>query len=137
MLKISKLSDYAVVILAEISKGKEGRYSASTLVKKTRLPEPTVSKVLKILAKSSIVHSTRGINGGYSLHKNADAITIKDIIVATDGPIAITSCATGLEPDCSVGKSCSVRGRWDDVNTAIINALSATTLQDMIRERTQ
>ncbi|MBI1300409.1 MAG: SUF system Fe-S cluster assembly regulator [Alphaproteobacteria bacterium] len=135
MLKISKISDYAIVILAQLAKDKEQCFSASCLAKETRLPEPTVSKILKILAKNNLVKSTRGINGGYTLVKSPGDITIEDVIVATDGPIAITACSNGAEPDCGVGQSCSVRGRWDDVNTAIKSALNAVTLNDMMKER--
>lgn len=137
MLKISKISDYAVVILAELARNQEGCFSASCLAKETRLPEPTVSKILKILAKNDLVKSTRGINGGYTLDKSPNDITIEDVIVATDGPIAITACSDGAEPDCGVAQSCSVRGRWDDVNTAIKNTLNAVTLNDMMQERTK
>ena len=132
MLKISKISDYAVVVLVDIALQGEQCVSASAISKSTRLPEPTVSKVLKLLAKSGIVLSTRGIHGGYSLARAPEDISVEKIITAIDGPVSIIACSDGAVPDCGVSNVCSVRGRWDGVNSAIRDTLIAVTLADMI-----
>lgn len=135
MIRISKLADYAVVILAEMASQEGALVSASSLALNVRLPEPTVAKVLKLLGRGGVISSMRGSNGGYKLARSSSNITIEDIITAIDGPIGITSCADGITPDCSLGGSCSVRGRWDDVNSAIRGVLSDMTLADMIRAK--
>ncbi|MGH1455272.1 MAG: SUF system Fe-S cluster assembly regulator [Alphaproteobacteria bacterium] len=135
MIRISKLADYAVVILVEMAKYDDKLVSASALAVNVCLPEPTVSKILKLLVRGGAVSSVRGSNGGYKLSRLSFDITIEDIITAVDGPIGITSCADGIAPDCSLGESCSVRGRWDDVNTAIRGALSDVSLADMIAKK--
>ena len=132
MIKMSKISDYAVVVLAEMAQQDEGRLSVSVISQMTRLPEPTVSKVLKLLTKAGIVASTRGIRGGYSLARNPREISIDQVIEAIDGPISITSCSGGAMPDCGVSDVCSVRGRWDGVNDSIRAALVSVTLADMM-----
>ncbi len=132
MIRISKLADYAVVILSTMATRHKGLVSTSVLAESARLPEPTVSKVLKILVKAEIIESTRGINGGYTLKDLPTDITVERIVRAVDGPISITACSDGAEPDCSLLMTCSVRGRWDDVNAAIRGALEGVTLGDMI-----
>jgi len=133
MIKISKLADYSVVILSTMSTHSHDLMSASTVSELTKLPEPTVSKVMKLLSKAQIIQSTRGINGGYSLIKDPERITMESVITAIDGPIAITACADGAEPDCSLSHSCSLRGRWDGVNAALRSALETVTLADMLK----
>lgn len=130
MLKITRMSDYAVVVLVELMQT-ETCMSVSGLAQEMKLTEPTISKVLKALVQAGIVISTRGSNGGYSLAAAPQDISVEQIINAIDGPIAITDCANGNEPDCVLSDSCSIRGRWDGVNTAIRGVLSNVTLADM------
>lgn len=131
MLKISKLADYAVVVLAAMENGE--RATAAGLSAATRLPEPTVAKVLKLLAKGKVVSATRGASGGYVLERSLKRIAVSDVIAAVDGPVSLTACVSGGKDDCGLAKSCSVHGRWDGVNIAIRTALESVSLADMIR----
>lgn len=134
MIRISKLADYAVVILAALTETPNEVVSASKLSDVTKIPEPTIAKVLKLLVKKDLVVSTRGAHGGYKIAAKAGDITVLNIIRAIDGPISITSCTDGETPDCSLGQSCSIRGRWDGVNSAIRDALKSVTIADMIKK---
>ncbi len=135
MIRISKMADYAVVILVCLSRRQDQMMSASAIAEDTKLPEPTVSKILKSLARENIVKSTRGTNGGYVLVDKADDLGVARIIEVMDGPIAITSCSDGHAPDCGLAGSCGVRGRWDDVNAVIREALENVSLADMSGKR--
>ena len=134
MLRVSKLADYAVVMLASMAGQSCNTVNTAALAGFTKLPEPTVSKILKQLTKSGIVRSTRGINGGYRLARMPEDISAEEIIRIMDGPVSITACTDGAEPDCTLSTCCSVRGRWDGINTAIRDALRAVTLADMIQK---
>jgi Rrf2 family protein len=94
------------------------------------LPEPTVAKVLKALNGAGLVASTRGAHGGYRLARPLSAMSIAEVIVAIDGPIALTSCVDGAV-GCESQSLCPVAGRWDPVNDAIREALQNITLADM------
>ncbi len=131
MIKISKMADYSVVLLSNMAMNPDSLISASTLSVDVKLSEPTVSKVLKLLSKAEIVHSNRGVNGGYKLSKNAGDITLEDIIVAVDGPVMLTACSEGEDPDCYLHNCCGLRGRWDEINIDIRNVLKSKTLNDM------
>jgi FeS assembly SUF system regulator len=134
MIKVSRLADYAVVVLATMSRGERAVHSATAIAQQSRLPEPTVSKVLKALAKGDIVTSLRGAGGGYRMNGTAATITVADIIVAVDGPIALTSCVEKAEESsCAHACYCPVRGRWDEVSFAIRHALEGVTLADMLK----
>lgn len=129
MLRLSRLTDYAVVVLARMGEGGETPLqSAPGLAARTGLPEPTVAKVLKILAQAGIVEGLRGARGGYRLAKPLAAIPLAEVIVAFDGPIALTACVDGGTGHCESEALCPVRGRWDPVNTAIRSALENITV---------
>jgi FeS assembly SUF system regulator len=135
MFRLSKLTDYAVVVLVRLASD-EARSNAPGSVQTspglssaTGIPEPTVAKVLKAMAGKGLVTSLRGARGGYRLNRPLDDIPVAQVIEAIDGPIALTACVDG--GDCESQCLCPMRGRWDPVNAAIRAALGAITLADM------
>ncbi len=130
MFRLSKLTDYAVVVLIRLA-AVEGVQTSPGVSQATGVPEPTVGKVLKALAASGLVASQRGARGGYRLMRPLGAIAVADVITAIDGPIAMTACVEGSGASCEASCTCPVRGRWDAVNDAVREALTAITLADM------
>jgi len=135
MLRMSKLADYAFVILSHMASNKRSVWSASLLSQETSLPLPTVAKLMKMLAKNKIVEAKRGATGGYCLTNNVKDTTIAMIIEAVDGPISLTQCAgmvVGDECDCAVEKECPIRNRWGYVNSVIKKSLETVSLFDLL-----
>jgi FeS assembly SUF system regulator len=130
MVRLGKLTDYAVILLAQMVR-MEGIATTSFLVEKTRLPQPTVAKILKMLAKGGVLKAQRGAVGGYTLTRAAADISIADIVTAMDGPIALTACVEGSHSTCQREKQCSMNGHWNRINTAIRAALGAVSLQEI------
>jgi FeS assembly SUF system regulator len=130
MLRLSKLADYAVVVLVRLSHS-EGCQTSPGIAAMTGLPEPTVAKVLKALAGARLVKSQRGARGGYTLAQPLSRIPIADVVAAIDGPIALAACVDGGSGGCEAEASCPCRGRWDPVNHAVMQALTRITLADM------
>jgi FeS assembly SUF system regulator len=130
MLRLSKLTDYAVVVLVRLADS-AGVQTSPGIAASTGIPEPTVAKVLKTLAASGLVISQRGAHGGYKLLRPLGSIPIADVIAAIDGPIALAACVDGSATECESQSLCPVRGRWDPVNDAIQQALTSISLADM------
>jgi len=130
MLRLSKLTDYAVVVLVRLDSGAQVQTSPG-IATTTGIPEPTVAKVLKILSSAALVTSQRGARGGYRLARPLEDIPVGEVIAAMDGPIALAACVEGSSSECESLALCPVRGRWDPVNAAIKHALSAISLADM------
>ena len=132
MLKLAKMTDYAVVILANMAGHRDRLVSASTLAKNTSLPEPTVSKILKLLSRHELITSSRGVSGGYRLNKDPTSINMADVIAATDAPVALTACVDTSKQCCELEDTCTIKGKWNPVNTAMRAALENVSLQQMI-----
>src|SRR5215470_7278264 len=137
MLRVSKLTDYATVVMTvlagvAVGRGVEAVISAQELADRAHLELPTVSKLLKQLAHARLVESFRGVNGGYRLARPADRITIAEIVTAMEGPIGMTECSaqTGL---CDHEPHCGVRVNWQRINSAIANALANVSIADMVK----
>ena len=131
MLKLSRLTDYAVVVLSRMGQDDAPLQSAPGIAARTGLAEPTVAKVMKILAQSEIVEGLRGARGGYRLTRPLHSITLAEVIVAFDGPIALTACVDGGMGGCESEHLCPVRGRWDPVNHAIRQALAGISVAQL------
>ncbi|PHK93633.1 SUF system Fe-S cluster assembly regulator [Pseudoroseomonas rhizosphaerae] len=134
MLRLSKLTDYAVVVLARLE-AEGGVQTAPCLALATGIAEPTVAKVLKALGHAGLVEGLRGARGGYRLERPLRAIPLSEVICAIDGPIALTACVDGASGCCEAETVCPVRGRWDPVNEAIRAALSAISLAELAAPR--
>jgi FeS assembly SUF system regulator len=134
MIKLSKLTDYAVVLLVQIARRGDALSTTSILSQETGLPHPTVSKVLKILAKRGLLHAQRGSMGGYVLAREVGEITMATIITVMDGPIHVTECAQSGNHACDKENKCPINGRWNRVNTVLRTALESVTLQEMVQD---
>ncbi len=129
MLRIGKLTDYAIIVLGHMAKQPERTYTATDLSAAASVAAPTVSKILKALTRTRVLKSTRGAKGGYQLVLPPDETTVASIIYAMEGPIALTEC--GLEHDACEQSSCHIRGNWAVINRAIRASLESVTLADM------
>jgi FeS assembly SUF system regulator len=132
MIRITRQADYGIVLLTRLAQDPEQIFNATELAQETQLPAPTVSKILKILARAGLLDSHRGVKGGYSLARRADEVTVVDIISALDGPIAITECIDDSPGECSKEPFCGVRANWQKINEAIRGALEEITLAEMM-----
>lgn len=136
MLRISKLTDYAIIVLGYMAKNPEQTYAATDLADSSGVAVTTVSKVLKALTRAEVLTSTRGAKGGYQLARTPEKTTVASIIFALEGPIALTEC--GLDQDaCQQFSSCHIRGNWTVINRALRTALESVTLADMARPMVQ
>lgn len=133
MIRISKETDYGIVLLTCLAQAADGSLSASALAERGRLPLPTVSKVLKLLARGGLLVSQRGAHGGYGLARPPREITVAGIIAVVDGPIALTDCSPGGHGDCGYQGHCQISGHWGPISRAIHSALEGVTLADLLR----
>ena len=131
MLRISRLTDYGIVLLAHLAGEEDGTtHNARELAERAHLPQPAVSKILKTLTHQGLLISHRGAKGGYGLAREASEISVAEIIAALEGPIALTECTLG-PGHCDQEITCMTRLPWQRVNRAIHDALSRVTLAEL------
>ena len=111
----------------------ERRFNATELAQEAQLPQPMVSKTLKLLAREDLLVSHRGVNGGYALARRPEEITVSEIIAALEGPVAITECIDDTPGECAQESVCPLRSNWQLINDAIRSALDGLRLSDMAR----
>jgi len=137
MLRIRKLTDYGIVLLARFAQEVGGgARSAREMAEATGLPAAAVSKMLKILAAAELLHSHRGAKGGYSLARPPEEVTVAEILELLEGPIALMECTEG-PGHCHQESNCQVRAPWQRINHAIQGTLERVTLAELAAPASQ
>ena len=134
MLRIAKLTDYAIVVLAHLAREAHVCVHAAPAVSEaTGVPQPTVEKVLKQLARGGLLVSSRGIHGGYALARDPSAISVAQVIDTIEGPVGLTACS-GVEGEaCADEGHCQVSGHWSSIHDAVRGALEAVSILELSR----
>ena len=137
MIKLSKMTDYAVVCLGMLARRPGSSMSATELSKETGLALYTVQKLLKLLvSKSDFIRANRGALGGYILNRNSSEISVVEIIEALDGPITLTSCVDKSESFCETSDICFLGGKWNKINEIIRKSLNDISLKELLSYET-
>jgi FeS assembly SUF system regulator len=131
VIRLSRLADYGIVILTHMARAPERQQAASEIAAQTHLPLPMASKILKGLVHAGLLVSYRGAKGGYGLARSARDISVADVIVALEGPIALTACIEHGPGECDIEALCPARANWRRINDAIREALEGITVMEM------
>ena len=133
MIKLNKMTDYAVVCLGMLSRKPGYPMSATELSKETGITLYTVQKLLKVIvSKSDLISAHRGALGGYILNRNSSEISVVEIIEALEGPITLTSCVDNSENLCESSDIWFLGGKWNKVNNIIRKTLNDISLNDLL-----
>ena len=131
MLRIKKMTDYAVLILSNLAMH-EDFLTAKEIASATHISLPTVKKLLKKLNKKGLVNSRQGVLGGYTLHTDAKTISIALLLNALEGNLSLTQCASESDK-CSVEDFCQIGNAWQLINQRVFASLDDLTLMDLIK----
>ena len=133
MLRVTRLTDYATVVLTVLATRPGVVLSAVELADAAGLEVPTVAKVLTPLAQAGLVEGFRGAGGGYRLVRDAADISLVEIVEAMEGPLGMTECSLHAG-NCGIEQSCGVRANWRRINDVVADALRGVTLAQMAEE---
>jgi Rrf2 family protein len=132
---VSTRGDYASRALLSLALGADLSVPTSVrdLAERTGLPQPYLEQILLILKGVGLVRSKRGVGGGYVLARDADNITLAEIVAAVDGPIVAGDFG---EPHrdgaCDHEGQCVLLAVWADVGNHMRDHLSSFTLAEMV-----
>jgi FeS assembly SUF system regulator len=130
MLRISKLADYGTKVMVALAQEPGRVFAASELAETSRIPLPTVSKILKMFSKAELLRSQRGTLGGYQLALPAEQISLAKIVSVLDGAIAMTNCKDNC---CELASGCNTKHNWLTISEVIKSVLDNITLAQMLK----
>ena len=135
-MKITAQEEYGLRCLLQLAKSPQGQVvSVKEIAAKEGLSSAYVEKLLRILSKSGLVHSVRGLKGGYVLNRPAASITLGEVVrglgtVETTNHIC--SVFTGNKDACVHFSDCGIRSVWSGLTTYIQRFLDQTTLATVL-----
>jgi len=130
MLRLSKITDYGMLLMSQLASSEQEVWKANGLSLATGVPAPTVSKILQSLLNSNLLSSQRGAQGGYQLARHPANITVREVVDALEGEIALTECNRD-HSQCDQEEDCALRGNWLRINSAMRALLDSITLAEM------
>lgn len=130
-MRLTLSTKYALLALQELVR-RRGSSSARELATATDIPAAYLAKLLPLLARAEILSTQRGRGGGVALARPPEAISLKEIIEAVEGPTALQDCPFDLSP-CPGDPSCPLYPVWDPLRARIVEFLAQTSLQDVVQ----
>ena len=132
MWRLSKKADYALLAMRYLAaqSGREA-VSAREVSEAHRIPAELLAKVLQRLVRAGLLESHQGIRGGYGLSREAEAISIAEVIQAIDGPFTVTACSEE-DHSCDQFAKCDIRDPLWRIKDRIVTELSAASVAELV-----
>jgi len=130
-LQLTRGGEYAVRAMTYLARFPEGHVSALHEIGRAQdIPESFLAKILQSQVHAGLAVSRRGAHGGFALARPAAEITLRDVIEAVDGPIALNQCVLWPE-DCERSGDCQMHKVWLSAQDQLMGVLGAVTLQSL------
>ena len=130
---LSKTCEYAIraSIFIATQSSQNKRVTIKEIAENIDSPQSFTAKILQILAKKEIVHSVKGIGGGFEIPKDdIKKINLAQIVLAIDGEALFTSCGLGID-HCSEERPCPLYNKFKGIRKELVFMLENTNLEEM------
>ena len=133
-MKISTKGRYGLRILLDIALYRVGDKPRMIreIANNQEISEKYISRLIIELRKAGFVRSVRGVNGGYTLTRKPEDISVLDVLETMEGPVAIVDCTNSSGEACRRKPQCPTQRMWAEINQKIRNAFAAYTLKDLV-----
>jgi Rrf2 family protein len=133
-MKLTKASEYGILTLLYLAKQPEGQLSDTAKIAEVeRIPLSFLIKLVPSLVKAGLIRSHRGANGGLELGRPAETVTLRQVIEATEGEIAVNDCTTSAPYDC-FRLGCAVHVALKKAQDQFLKALDECTLASLAQQ---
>jgi Rrf2 family iron-sulfur cluster assembly transcriptional regulator len=134
-MQITRSGEYGLRGLLFLAKQPPEKVTlVSEISRDQKIPETFLAKIFQRLSKTGLLWSVRGAKGGFSLGKPANEITMKEIVEAIEGPIALNRCLL-RQGECEEEKVCPLRQVWEEAQQRFIEILGRTTMEDLVKQK--
>ena len=133
-MRISKHEEFGLRLVTSIARS-GGQLNIRELAEQEGIPEATIAKVVARLREAGLLAAERGRNGGYSLTRTADTITLAQVVGAFGNEIYDAGFCGRMNSgeSCAHDASCGLRPVWNGLGEVIGNFLDGYTVGDIVR----
>ena len=134
-MKLSTKGRYGVRLMVDLALHYgEGQILLKDIAERQEISEKYLWQLIPPLKNAGLLSSMRGAHGGYTLAKLPARITLKDIVIAVEGPMCLVDCVDHPSV-CSRADICVSRDVWREVSERILQTLEAFTLENMVAQQ--
>ena len=130
----SQTVEYALRAMVFLSNEASRARTRQQIAEGTRVPAPYLSKVLQGLCRAGLLTSQRGVNGGFTMTRPPDGVSILEVVNAVDPIRRIRHCPLGLASPGT--RLCPLHRRMDEAMAHVESAFAASTLAEILAEPT-
>ena len=134
MFRVNRRTDYSVRVLLSLAKRTFGtRLPTQVIQDEMLVPRPFLQRIIADLSKADLIVTYPGVNGGIQLARPAEAVNLRQIWEAIEGPLLISDCLKSRD-ECPLGRECPVRSRWARLQRMIAQEMEAARLDELANE---
>lgn len=136
-MQITRQADYAVramLYLAEEHPDPKSRPTTSKIAEEQKIPVSFLAKIISQLSIAGLIRTSRGASGGVYLARQAEEISLLEVVEAIDGPIKLNDC-TNDPSICSFGDTCPIHDIWCEAQAELVRKLHETTFDKLIERK--
>ena len=133
-MKLTTKGRYAVTAMLDLAlHDAKGPVNLADIATRQEISLSYLEQLFAKLRKNGLVESARGPGGGYRLHRDAEEISVADVIYAVDEHVDATRC--GGQQNCQGDLRCLTHDLWQDLSNQIASFLGAVTLGELIQRK--
>jgi len=130
-LQLTRGGEYAIRAMTYLARFPDGHVASLHDIGQAQdIPESFLAKILQSLVHGGLAVSQRGAHGGFALARPASEITMRDVIEAVDGPVALNQCVLWPE-DCRRSGDCETHKAWAMAQAQLMDVLDTVTLRTL------
>lgn len=134
MFRVNRRTDYSVRVLLSLAKRPFGtRLPTQVIQDEMLVPRPFLQRIIADLSRADLIMTYPGVNGGIQLARPAEAINLRQVWDAIEGPLLISDCLKSRD-ECPLDRGCPVRSRWAHLQAMITREMEATRLDELANE---
>lgn len=141
-MRVTTWTEYSLIIVINLARRRAsggGAVAARELAELERLPGDYVEQIFLRLRRAGLVESIRGARGGYYLAREPEAISVRDVMEASEHQTFEINCESHPVDAvrCATGGACSIRPVWQALQLRVDELLSSISLADLMKDESQ
>jgi Rrf2 family protein len=133
-VQLSKQESYALRLALDLATNPPA--PIREIASRQRIPPAYLGKIVQSLARGGVVHTERGAHGGVSLAGPPESISLRKVLEAAHGPIALSRCVSELGHDCPTNSvACPIRQVTMRLQELVTSELASVSLADLAAMR--
>jgi Rrf2 family transcriptional regulator, nitric oxide-sensitive transcriptional repressor len=130
-MQLTRYTDYAIRVLLHVGARDEADLSSvQEIARVYGISKDHLKKVVQDLSQGGFLTAIRGRNGGLKLGRDAEKITIGQIVRHTETGFEMVDCSS-----CLVAPACSLPRVLNEATNAFLSVLDRYTLADILSKR--